>query len=291
MIPGFTDHVFSAGDVSIAYSRGGSGPPLLLLHGFPQTRAMWAEIAPQLARHFTVIAADLRGYGASHKPPRMEDYSFRAMGADQLALMAALGFDRFHLVGHDRGARTAHRMALDAPDRIETLTLMDIVPTHLLLDQLSKEVAKAYYHWFFLAQPEPFPETMIGADPDHFYDSCLLGWGAARLEDFAPAQLDAYRTAWRDTDTIRGMCNDYRAAIAVDFALDTADLSRRVTAPTLILFGADGAMAKAYDVPATWVARCENITAQGIPGGHFFPDTAPSETAQALLAFLTSDFS
>ncbi|MDQ2089129.1 alpha/beta fold hydrolase [Marimonas arenosa] len=287
MIPGFSDHLFEDGPRHIAYSRGGDGPPLLLLHGFPQTRAMWAEIAPALATEFTVIAADLRGYGGSWKPGRMEDYSFREMGGDQLDLMSSLGLDRFHLAGHDRGGRTAHRMALDAPDRVASLTLMDIVPTHLLLDNLSKEVATAYYHWFFLAQPEPFPETMIGADPDHFFESCLLGWGSARLEDFAANQLTSYREAWRDPETIRGMCHDYRAAIAVDFGLDAADLGRRVSCPSLVLYGADGAMARAYDVAATWADRLTDIRSASIPGGHFFPDTAPDATVQALRMFYT----
>ncbi|MDX1781513.1 MAG: alpha/beta hydrolase [Thalassovita sp.] len=284
---GFETGRIEVDNAEIAYEIGGEGPPALLLHGFPQTRAMWAAIAPVLAQRFTVVCADLRGYGGSSKPAAVADYSFREMGKDQAGLMQRLGFDRFHLVGHDRGARTAHRMALDVPDRILSLTLMDIVPTHLLLDQLSQQVAKAYYHWFFLAQPEPFPETMIGADPDYYFETCLLGWGGSKIEDFDPEQMAAYRAAWRDPDTIRGMCNDYRAAIEVDFALDAADLDRRVTCPTLVLYGADGAMARAYDVPATWADRCSDMQAQGIPGGHFFPDTAPGETATALMTFLS----
>ena len=282
-IPGFQAARAEVGGQTIAYSTGGSGPPLLLLHGFPQTRAMWAEIAPLLAPHFTVIAADLRGYGGSSKPPDVADYSFRNMAADQVALMAHLGHETFHLAGHDRGARTAHRLALDHPQAVQSLTLMDIVPTHLLLDQLHRKVAQAYYHWFFLAQPEPFPENMILADPDAFYESCLLGWGAAKIGDFAPAQLAAYRMAWRDPDTVRGMCNDYRAALTHDFDDDAADLDRKVACPSLVLYGADGAMARAYDVPATWADRLADMQAQGIPGGHFFPDTAPGETTQALL--------
>jgi haloacetate dehalogenase len=169
---------------------------------------------------------------------------------------------------------------------VATLALMDIVPTHLLLSELSKEVATAYYHWFFLAQPAPFPERMIGADPDYFFESCLLGWGAAKLEDFAPDQLEAYRAAWRDPATIRGMCDDYRAAIAVDFPLDAADLHRRVSCPSLVLYGAQGAMARAYDVAQTWAGRLTDFRSTGIPGGHFFPDTAPEATAQALSYFL-----
>lgn len=286
-IPGFTDDVFRNGDIDIAYSIGGNGPPLLLLHGFPQTRAMWAHVAPVLAKDHTVICADLRGYGASSKPPSVADYSFRNMAADQLALMKHLGFDTFELAGHDRGGRTAHRLALDAPDAVTRLCVMDIVPTHTLLDPLQKEVAKAYYHWFFLAQPEPFPETLIGYDPDAYYESCLLGWGGAALDQFDADQIAAYRAAWHDAGVIRGMCNDYRAALGHDFNDDTADLDARVTCPTLVLFGADGAMARAFNVPATWRDKCTAMTTRAIPGGHFFIDTAPDETVTALTGFFT----
>ncbi|MGB1178442.1 MAG: alpha/beta fold hydrolase, partial [Lentibacter algarum] len=184
---------FAGSDAEIAYNVEGSGPPLLLLHGFPQTRAMWSTIAPLLAKHFTVVTADLRGYGASSKPDGVSAYSFRAMGGDMLELMAHLGHERFALVGHDRGARTAHRMALDAPARLTKIAFLDIVPTHLLLSELTPQVAKGYYHWFFLAQPAPFPETLISHDPDHYFESCLTGWGSNVLSDFAPDQLSAYR--------------------------------------------------------------------------------------------------
>lgn len=288
-IPGFADATARVNDQSIAYSRAGDGPPVLLLHGFPQTRAMWRGIAPVLARRFTVIAADLRGYGDSSRPDGVAAYSFRNMAADQTALMASLGFERFHLVGHDRGARTAHRLALDAPDAVASLTLMDIVPTHLLLADLTASVAKAYYHWFFMAQPAPFPETLIGHDPDYYYESCLLGWGGAALTDFDPQALAAYRQSWRRRETIAAMCNDYRAAIEVDFADDAADLNRRVTCPALVLHGGDGAMARAYDVPATWSDRLSDIRASAaLPGGHFFADLRPVETAAALRGFLAA---
>ena len=285
-IAGFEDGKLSVNGVEIAYSIGGEGRPVLLLHGFPQTRAMWAHVAPVLAQDRMVVCADLRGYGGSSKPAAVADYSFREMGRDMVALMEALGAGRFDLVGHDRGARTAHRMALDAPEAVKSLVVMDIVPTHLLLSDLRWPVAKGYFHWFFLAQPEPFPERLIGADPDYYFESGLLGWGASKLDDFDPGQLAAYRAAWRDPDTIRGMCNDYRAALEVDFALDAADLGRRVACPTLVMWGADGAMAKAYDVPATWADRCTDITARAIPGGHFFIDTNPVETTAALADFL-----
>ena len=289
MIPGFDAVRAPVNGQEIAYARGGSGPPVLLLHGFPQTHAMWHQIAPRLAEEFTVIAADLRGYGASSKPPDMTDYGFRDMAQDQVALMAGLGFDTFHVIGHDRGGRTAHRMALDHPDRLRSLAVMDIVPTHLLLAELTKEVAAAYYHWFFLAQPFPLPERMIGTDPDAYFESCLGGWGAGKLEDFDATALEIYRNAWREPDTIRGMCNDYRAALKLDFDLDAADLAQRVACPALVLYGADGAMGRAYDVPATWAPRLANMTSGAIPGGHFFPDTHPDPTAEALLTFLRNN--
>jgi haloacetate dehalogenase len=285
MIPGFDARRVECGAATIACEIGGAGPPLLLLHGFPQTRAMWTHIAPMLARSHTVVCADLRGYGASDKPSGTGAMTFRAMGADQLALMSALGFERFHLAGHDRGARTAHRMALDAAGRIASLALMDIVPTAHLLDTLTPEVARAYYHWFFLAQPQPLPERMIGADPDAFFERCLGGWGGAGLSAFDPRLLDAYRAAWRDPEAIRAMCDDYRAALDHDAALDRAEAGR-IDCPCLVLWGAEGAMARAYDVPGTWAPWLSQIEARAIPGGHFFPDEMPAETAEALGAFL-----
>lgn len=285
-IPGFDDFRAEVNGQTIAFSRAGSGPAVLLLHGFPQMRAMWHAIAPVLAREFTVIAPDLRGYGDSSKPPGMADYTFRNMAADQAALMRHLGFDRFHLVGHDRGARTAHRLALDWADAVASLTLMDIVPTHLLLNDLHKDVARGYYHWFFMAQPSPFPETLIGHDPDLYYETCLTTWDSAGLERFDPAALNQYRRAWRDPAAIAGMSNDYRAAIDLDFADDAADLDRRVICPALVMYGRDGAMARAYDVAATWADRLSDMRAAPMPGGHFFPDLHAQETTAALRDFL-----
>lgn len=285
-IPGFTEHTVTLGGIEIAYERGGTGPPLLLLHGFPQTRAMWAHVAPALAQSHEVMCPDLRGYGNSAKPREVAAHSFRVMAQDQLALMRHLGHERFAVVGHDRGGRVAHRLALDHGQAVSRLCVMDIVPTHTLLEPLHRDVARAYYHWFFLAQPAPFPETLIGHDPDAYFHSCLLGWGGARLEDFDAAQLAAYRTAWRDPATIRGMCNDYRAALDQDFNDDAADLDRRVTCPALVLYGRDGIMARAYDVAASWADRLEDLEARAMPGGHFFVDTHPAETRAALAGFL-----
>ncbi|WP_422029089.1 alpha/beta fold hydrolase [Roseovarius sp.] len=287
-IPGFTDHTAPLNGTQITWSEAGDGPPLLLLHGFPQTRALWARIAPELAQTHRVICPDLRGYGESGKLADPAAYSFREMARDQTALMHHLGHETFAVAGHDRGGRVAHRLALDAPHAVTRLCVMDIVPTHTLLEPLKREVAQAYYHWFFLAQPEPFPETLIGHDPDAYYHSCLLGWGGAQLSDFYEDQLAAYRAAWRKPDTIRGMCNDYRAALSHDVHDDAADLDARVTCPTLVLYGAQGAMAKAFDVPATWEEKCTDMQAAAIPGGHFFPDTSPAETTTALATFFNA---
>lgn len=278
---------FTQDDITIAYEVAGEGPPVLLLHGFPQTRAMWNDVVPALAARFTVVTADLRGYGASSKPPADPDlanYAFRAMAADQLALMRHLGHDRFHLVGHDRGARTAYRLALDAPEAVQSLALMDIVPTDHILRTWGYPVSKAYFHWSFMAQPAPFPEHMIEADPDHFYQACLLGWGSATLDQFAA--IDTYRAAWRDPATIAGMTNDYRAAVTIDQDHDRADRGRRLNCPALVLYGASGAMAGSYDLEAVWSERFTDLTVRAIPGGHFFIDQNPAATVAALLAFL-----
>ena len=273
--------------VNIAYDVSGEGPAVLLLHGFPQTRALWGEVVPRLAGRFTVVTADLRGYGASSKPealPDLTNYSFRAMAKDQRRLMAALGYSSFRLVGHDRGARVAHRLALDAPEAVERLVLMDIVPTHYLLSNWSLPIARAYPHWTFLGLPAPVPERMIGADPDFFYEATLLGLGSAVLSDFRA--LDAYRIAWRDPAMIAASTNDYRAALEVDFAHDTADLDRRVDCPTLVLWGREGVMGRLYDVPAIWSERLSDMEAREMPGGHFFVDQYPGETGEVLLEYL-----
>jgi len=290
MFEHFETHKVAVGDVEIACVAAGEGEPILMLHGFPQTMALWARTAPELvARGYRVVCADLRGYGASSKPvarPDLSNYGFRAMAADQVGLMQALGHERFHLVTHDRGARTAHRMALDHPDVVASVTLMDIVPTAVMLTEVRRDVAHSYWHWFFLAQPAPFPERMIEADPDFFFETCLFGWGAAGRSDFDAEQLAAYRKAWRDPATIAGLCNDYRATLTVDLADDLSDSGRRISAPALILYGASGAMAKHYDLPATWVDRCTVMEAFAIPGGHFFPDSEPGEVIERVTAFL-----
>jgi haloacetate dehalogenase len=275
--------------LDIACVIGGAGPPLLLLHGFPQSFALWARVAPLLTQHFTVICADLRGYGDSAKPrclPDRSNYAFRALAADQLGLMRRLGFERFHVVGHDRGGRTAHRLALDHPEAVLTLTVMDIVPTYAMFMDTNRKVAGAYWHWYFLALPEPFPERLIGNDPDFFFETCLAGWGATRLGDFDAEMLAEYRRAWRNPATIHGVCSDYRAAATIDLEHDAADLDRKVACPTLVFYGAQGVMAALFDIPAEWRKRCSQVTGASLPGGHFFIDQYPDETARILLDFL-----
>lgn len=287
MIEGFQEAVLNRPLGPIAYSEAGSGTPLILLHGFPQTRAMWHGIAPELARDYRVICPDLRGYGASAKPEGVAHYTFREMGGDILALMDHLGITEAHLIGHDRGARVSHRLTLDAPERFKTVTLMDIVPTHTLFSNLTREVALGYYHWFFLALPEPVPDAMIAHDPDTYFTGCLTAWGTGSEPDFDPRALAAYQAAWRNPETIRAMCDDYRAAATLDFALDARDLDRRVSCPALVLYAQDGMMDKAYDMAQVWSDKLADFSAKPMRGGHFFPDHHPRETRAALRDFLS----
>ncbi|MEM8626398.1 MAG: alpha/beta hydrolase [Pseudomonadota bacterium] len=277
-----------ASDIRVNAVIAGDGPPVLLLHGYPQTSAMWAEIAPVLAQNFTVIVPDLRGYGDSDKPtpddPRA--YTFREMARDQICMMRQLGIERFHVVGHDRGGRVAHRLALDHPAAVASLSVLDIVPTHTLFSRLTKELALVYWHWFFLAQPAPFPAAQIAAAPDAFFETCLTGWGRAPLESFPPNALAAYRRAWRNAKMIRATCTDYRAAATLDLDHDEADLNVQIDVPTLVLFGADGAMAQHFDVAECWREKCRDVEADCVPGGHFFPDLEPEGTAKRLTDFL-----
>jgi len=289
MFEGYAERLIAVDGAQIACSTGGAGPPVLLLHGFPQCRALWARVAAVLAERYTVVCADLRGYGDSSKPRQDADcanYSFRAMAGDQAQLMRRLGHERYHVVGHDRGARTALRLALDHPEAVASLGLLDIVPTRTLYLEANRATAATYWHWYFLTLPEPFPERLIGADPDYFYETCLTGWGAARLGDFDALALQAYRRAWRDPRMIHGSCADYRAAATIDLEHDAADLGRTVDCPALVLYGAQGAMARLYDVPAQWRARLPRLRSAALPGGHFFIDQHPLETARALREFL-----
>lgn len=268
----------------------GGGAPVLLLHGFPQTLALWAHVAPVLlGAGFTVVCADLRGYGDSAKPadtPDHSPYAFRTMAQDQVTLMRALGFTRFHAVGHDRGGRTAHRMALDHPAIVQSLAVLDIVPTYAMLMDTNRHVAHAYWHWYFLAQPAPFPERVIGNDADMFYGGCLFGWGAAGAADFDAAMLAEYRRCWRDPAMIHGSCADYRAAATIDLVHDGDDLDRKVACPALVMYGASGLMARCFDIPAEWRKRCADVEAAAMAGGHFSVDHLPEATAERLIGFL-----
>ncbi len=279
---------FETNGIEIVYDEIGDGPPVLAIHGFPQTRALWTDVAGALSGRYTVIAPDLRGYGASSKPEAAADlsnYSFRAMGHDLLTLMREKGYTRFHVIAHDRGARVAYRLARDEPQAIRSLTLMDIVPTDYLVETCTFDLARAYFHWSFLAQPAPLPERMIGTDPDLFFESCLLGWGGASVEDFV--QIDAYRDAWRDLAAIAGMTNDYRAAVSIDLEHDAED-DGQVHCPSLVLYGAKGVMAKSYDVAAAWAGRLTDMQVAAIPGGHFFVDQSPRETTKSVARFLAT---
>lgn len=289
MFEGFARLRIDVGDVTINCATAGSGPPVLLLHGFPQTHVMWARIAPRLAKHFTVVCADLRGYGDSSKPiclPDNSNYAFRAFAADQAEVMRQFGHARFHVVGHDRGGRTAHRLALDQPDRVLSLAVLDIVPTYAMFMDTNRHIAGTYWHWYFLSQPAPFPEHMIGLDPDFFYETCLVGWGASRLADFDAELLAEYRRCWRDPKSIHGSCSDYRAAATIDLEHDGADLAKKVACPALALWGSKGVMQRMFDMKAEWLKRCANLACATLPGGHFFPDQFPVETADHLHDFL-----
>ncbi len=291
MFEGFESRRIEAGGPGIAISVGGKGPAVLLLHGYPQSKAMWGRIAPVLAQHFTVVAADLRGYGDSDKPQDAADhatYSFRAMADDQVAVMRALGFDTFDVIGHDRGGRVAHRLALDHPGRVSRLAVLDIVPTYAMFMDTNRQVAQAYWHWYFLAQPAPLPERLIGADPDFFFETCLVNWGKAAIGDFAPEPLAEYRRCWRSPEMIAASCADYRAAGSIDLAHDAADLDRKVECPSLVLRGAKGLMAQLFDMEAEWRKRLARMSVASLPGGHFFPDQLPEKTAAKLLQFLMS---
>ncbi len=251
MFEGFRQTDINTGGAFIRTFTGGDGPPLLL-HGYPQTHVMWHKIAPRLAEDFTVVATDLRGYGDSFKPEGGENhaaYSFRAMAADQVAVMAELGFDLFRIAGHDRGARVAHRMALDHEDKVSKLALLDIVPTLTLYRDVNQAIATGYYHWYFLIQPFDLPERMIGADPEYYLRRKVGHWSAG--DCFTDEAMAEYIRCFSDPATIHASCEDYRAAATIDLEHDRSDLDRNVACPTLVLWGAKGLMGKSFDVLET----------------------------------------
>ncbi len=276
-----------ASEVTLNVALGGSGPPLLLLHGYPQTHAMWHKIAPRLAADFTVIAPDLRGYGDSDKPagdPEHATYSKRAMARDVAGLMTALGFERFAVAGHDRGARVTHRLCLDYPARVTRAAVLDIVPTYTMFATADKEFGEAYYHWFFLSQPFDLPERLIGADPEYYLRAKIARW-SRNPGAFTAAALGEYLRCFRDPATIHATCEDYRAAASIDLVHDAADLERRLACPLLVLWGAKGFIGKKYDVLAVWRERAADVRGRGLPCGHYLAEEAPEETCTELRGF------
>jgi haloacetate dehalogenase len=270
----------------------GEGPPLLLLHGYPQTHVMWSSVAPDLARDHTLVVPDLRGYGDSGKPADGEGHaghSFRAMAADVAALMRELGHERYAVVGHDRGARVTHRLALDHAGAVERAAVLDVLPTTHVYGHVDRRLATAYYHWFFYLQPEPVPERLIAGDPVGYLHSLLGGWGSAALDAYSPAQLAEYERCFADPATRHAMLEDYRAGASVDLAHDEADAAagHRVTCPLLVLWGSKGVVGTGPDdVLAVWRERADDVTGQAVDAGHFLVDERPAETVAALRAFL-----
>ncbi|MBX3685732.1 MAG: alpha/beta hydrolase [Rhodocyclaceae bacterium] len=284
----FRQQSIRTGGARIALESGGEGPPLLLLHGYPQTHAMWHRLAPQLARHFTVVCPDLRGYGDSSKPPGSADhnnYSKREMARDMVEVMAALGFERFALAGHDRGARVAHRLALDHPQRVSRVCVMDIAPTLHMFEHTDQAFATGYYHWFFLIQPHGLPERMIGADPGWFLVEKLRRWAAPGAH-FDEAAVAEYVRCFSQPEAIHASCEDYRAAAGIDLEHDRADFGRkRIACPLLVLWGERGFVNRSYDVLAVWQQYATTMSGGTVPGGHFLPEESPGAVLRHLLTF------
>lgn len=290
MFDGFESVGVSVDGVRIHARVGGEGPPVLLLHGYPQTHVMWHELAPPLAEKYTVVAADLRGYGDSDKPPSHTDhssYSKRAMAADMVGAMNALGYKRFAVVGHDRGARVTHRLCLDHAESVEKATVLDIVPTRHVFANVNRALATAYDHWFFLAEPPDLPEVLIAGAPDYFLRRKLEQWAGRGSASSAEAMAE-YMRCFRDPDTIRATCEDYRAGASVDLEHDDADAAagRRVTCPLLVLWGAQGFVDTAYDVLNVWRQYADDVRGHALESGHFVAEEAPAETLKALREFL-----
>ncbi|MEX2541763.1 MAG: alpha/beta hydrolase [Trueperaceae bacterium] len=288
MFEGFDIRRIEVAEADVNLAIGGSGPALLLLHGYPQTHVLWHKLAPALAERYTVIAADLRGYGDSSKPPGDEAhlrYSKRAMAKDLVAALERLGFDRFGVTGHDRGGRVGHRMALDHAERVERLALLDIAPTHAMYTTADMEFGRAYYHWFFLIQPFDLPERMIGANPEYFLRRKLGQWGRDESA-FTPAAMAEYLRCFT-AETIHASCEDYRASATVDLEHDEASMAagQKVVCPVLALWGEQGFVGRKYDVVAQWRKWADDVRGHALPCGHYLPEEAPRETLAALLDF------
>jgi haloacetate dehalogenase len=281
LFDGFRLEHIDTGEATLRVRHGGSGPPLLLLHGHPQTHVMWHKVAPLLARDFTVVAPDLRGYGESSKPPTTPDhepYSKRAMARDQVALMAHLGFEEFFVAGHDRGGRCAYRLALDHPQRVRKLAVLDIIPTGEAFRRANREFGLGYWHWFFLAQPFDLPERLIGASPEFYYSQ--------NKDLFDPEAFADYLRCATNPATIHAMCEDYRAGATYDYFLDEWDRgTQRIACPVQALWSARGALAKWYDVLSIWRDWADDVSGRAIESGHYLAEEAPEETYAELNAF------
>lgn len=282
--PGFTENKVTVqsndGPIEIAYLIGGSGPPLLLLHGFPQTKAIWSQVAPELAKNFTVIAADLRGYGASSKPHGKADhstYSKRSMAADQHALMKSLGFNQFFLLGHDRGGRVSHRLAMDHPESVLRLMVLDISPTLAMYEKTTMAFAKGYWHWFFLIQPEPIPEAMIRANPEFWLKNHMgrhAGTGIFSVDHWAE-----YLAGASNSESMHAMCEDYRAAASIDLVHDRADRAAgsQLTIPMRVLWGEYGLVNQCFKPLDDWMQVASDVTGKAVPSGHYIPEEVPDQ--------------
>ena len=290
MFAGFQTAQRQVNGVHIAYRIGGSGPGLLLIHGHPQTHVIWHKVAEQLAEHFTVVAADLRGYGDSEKPEAVADhsnYSKREMARDSLALMRSLGFEQFSVLAHDRGARVAHRLALDHPQAVSRLVMLDIAPTLAMYAQTDEAFARAYWHWFFLIRPAPLPERLIEADPEQYLLS-VMGSRSAGLQPFTAPALAEYVRCIQLPGTARGICEDYRASASIDLEHDREDIDagRHLNLPVLVLWGAQGTVGRCFDPLAEWQKVATNVRGQALPCGHYVGEEVPQLLLEHVLPFL-----
>jgi len=287
---GFTLEHINVTDGPIRLRRGGSGPPLLLLHGNPQTHAMWHAVAPELAKRFTVICPDLRGYGGSLKPPATPDhapYAKKAMASDMVEVMERYGHQRFLVGSHDRGARVAHRLALDFPDRVEKLAVLDIVPTIEHFERANMAFAMGYYHWFWFAQPHPFPEVVINAAPEAWFKA-HTSREPRPAGFFHPDALADYLAAAHNPDMIRGMCEDYRAAATIDLEHDRASrlAGTKIQCPLLALWGSKGKIGQWYDPLAIWRQySAAEVTGGPVTSGHYLAEEAPPEVLEKFAGF------